>query len=135
MALRDSRNLTPALPRWESLDPDRVVFSFDDESDTLMVHFFGRGTAAYSEPVSDGHRDVYFLRISLTSDDVVGVQIEDFRARFAAEYPRTSDLLLVAERLGSEFGDVERSRSPEEIRSLRPNLLASLLRHLERVAA
>jgi len=135
MALRKSHDLTPVLPDWESLDLDRVVLSYDDASDTMMVHFGGRGVPAYGDPVSDGRRDVYLLRISFANDQIVGVQIEDFRARFSAEYSGADELLLLAERPGSEVSSTARPWQPEEVRELRPTVLSSLLRYLRDVAA
>ncbi len=135
MALRESHELIPVLPNLESIDLDRVVLSYDDASDTMMVHFRGRGIPAYGEPVSDGHRDVYLLRISFATDEVTGVQIEDFRARFTAEYPGADELLLLAERPGSELWSTARSWQPDEVGENSSNVVTSLLRYLRAVAA
>lgn len=135
MAIRDVHDLSPVLPDWESLDLERVVVSFDEPSDTMMVHFHGRGVPAYGEPVSDGRRDVYLLRVSFADDEIVGVQIEDYRARFLAEYPGAEELLLLADRPGSDWiGAVEPHRIADN-RALRPRALTSLLRYLRDIAA
>ncbi len=135
MALRKSHDLTPVLPDWESLDLDRVVLSYDDASDTMMVHFGGRGVPAYGDPVSDGRRDVYLLRISFANDQIVGVQIEDFRARFSTEYSGADELLLLAERPGSEVPGVLRHQRSDAAPTFQPRVLSSLLRYLRDVAA
>ena len=46
MAMNDLLTLEPRMPKSEEIDWQQVVFSYDRDSDTLMVHLFGRGRPA-----------------------------------------------------------------------------------------
>ena len=40
MALKDDTPLALKLPQLSTLDQDKIVFSYDEEADLLVVHFF-----------------------------------------------------------------------------------------------
>lgn len=91
------------------LDLQRVVISYDRASDTLMVHLFGRGRAAVSVPSPRPlTRDFVFLRIDPETDELVGVQIEDFLRLYVVDHPEMLHLLERAELRGITHEEVNR---------------------------
>lgn len=61
-----------ALPRIEDLDPKKLVLAYDSVSDTLFLHFYGRGRPAVSIEVAE---DVFY-RVDPETRDVVSIQVE-----------------------------------------------------------
>lgn len=92
------------LPRWpdpERIDPDGVRWTYWDDVDTLMVDLFGESRPAVSVPLDlGGDRDYLFLRIDPSTDDVVGVQIEDFLRYAVHRRPSLRGALVLAGRNG-----------------------------------
>lgn len=99
MAVNHHEPLRTFRPRWperETVDPERVGFTYDRPSDTLFVDFLGRPRPAVSVPenVGLGEVDVY-LRVEPVSEEVVGLQIEGVLA--ATDRPAwLHDALVVA---------------------------------------
>lgn len=58
-------------------DPTDVTFSYDRDSDSLMVHFFGDPRPTVSIPIDDPV-DALYIRLNLAADEVIGLQIEGF---------------------------------------------------------
>src|SRR5215208_934167 len=84
-------------PDRDRLDMARVVWSYRRDSDTLMVHIYGRGRPALSVPIDLGERDLFFLRVDPKTDEVVGFQIEDFLAHVIPRHPELVAALTFAE--------------------------------------
>ena len=94
MAVTDGYSPRPDFDRLREVDPDRVVVSYDRASDTLMVHFYGRGRPAVSVPSPQPvARDFVFLRFDPETDELVGVQIEDFLDLYVPQHPESLDWL------------------------------------------
>ena len=72
-----------------------VAFSYDRDSDTMMVHFFGAPRPAVSISIDDPD-DALYVRLDRTADEVVGLQIEGFIARFIGRHPEWADTLTIA---------------------------------------
>lgn len=90
----------------DDLDLRRVVVTYDRESDTLMLHFSGRGHPGVSVVIDD---DLY-VRLDRDRTRVLGLQIEGFLSRVAHERPELLDLLDVAELRGITLEQIARLR-------------------------
>ncbi|MEA2527795.1 MAG: hypothetical protein QOF73_5022, partial [Thermomicrobiales bacterium] len=91
------------------IDPDNVVFSYDRESDSLVIHLYGRGIPAVSILVTDE----LMLRWDRAAKRAVGLQINHFLSKVVLEHPEMIDALDVAELRGI---------NPEEIGQIRRDL-------------
>lgn len=77
----------------DDVDPGNVVITYDGDSDTLLIHFYGRGIPGVSVAAGDGA----MLRMDRERKRVIGVHIEHFLARFAQDHPDLLDVLDLAE--------------------------------------
>ena len=114
----------PKMPRSEDLDPRLMVVSYDDVSDTLMLHFFGQGRPAVSMEVRNG----FFLRVDPETHQVVGVQVEAFLSRAVIEDP---ELLEVAEAAGIPEQTIQRIRRRITPDAMKAAAASTLLRRLQ----
>lgn len=92
MALNDPLDgPTPAaLPiDLDALPVDSLIFDYDRESDTLLVHFYGRSRSAVSIEAGD-HA---YVRLDRAADRIVGLHLEHFRS---AVVPNHHELLAHA---------------------------------------
>ena len=96
-------DLVSLLPR---LDPRELVISYDHDSDTLMVHLYGRGIPGVSVPVADG----WMLRLNRETDELIGIQIENLLANAARRQPRLLRVLDAAELRGITPDEIDRVR-------------------------
>ncbi|MBX6723470.1 MAG: hypothetical protein IRY92_09585 [Dactylosporangium sp.] len=112
------------MPRSEDLDPRLMVVSYDDVSDTLMLHFFGQGRPAVSMEVRNG----FFLRVDPETHQVVGVQVEAFLSRAVIEDP---ELLEVAEAAGIPEQTIQRIRRRITPDAMKAAAASTLLRRLQ----
>lgn len=74
-------------------DFSRVAITFDQWSDTLIMHLYGFGVPGFSVPVKDG----VMFRLRMGSDEVIGVQVEGVLAHAVQEMPFLFDLIDIAE--------------------------------------
>ena len=112
----------------ESVDPDGVVVAYDQDSDTVHIHFFGRGLPAVSLNLSEE----MLIRWDRAGQRVVGLQIERFLTHVAPLHPELLDLLDVAELQGitaADIGYIRRSAA----QSRRGSVLDRLVRNLDTV--
>lgn len=116
------------MPRREDLDPRRIVVSYDDVSDTLMLHLFGRGRPAVSIETGNG----FFLRVDPGTHHVVGVQVEAFLSRAIVENP---DLLEVAEAAGIPEQKIQQVRGRISPESMKAAAARTLLRGFQPVTS
>jgi hypothetical protein len=104
MAMNDLLTLEPRMPKPEAIDWQRVVFSYDRDSDTLMVHLFGRGrpavTVAGAGPVD--------LRVDPVTQEIVGFQLEYFLSEAVFTDPK---YLQLAELAGVDAEEISKARS------------------------
>ena len=75
--------------------PRDVAFSYDRDSDTMMVHFFGTPRPAVSISIDDPN-DALYVRLDRAADEVVGLRIEGFITRFISRHPDWADTLSIA---------------------------------------
>lgn len=92
-------------------DSRTLTIGYDRRSDTLTVHFYGRGIPAVSMPVGDGERDAFYVRVDPTTNRPVGIQIEGFLSSFATEHPELVTLLDTAELRGITREEVDQYRT------------------------
>lgn len=90
----------------DELDLSRVVVTYDHESDTLMLHFSGRGQPGISVVADD---DLY-VRLDRERKRVLGLQIEGFLARVVPRHPALLDVLDVADLRGISLAEVAQLR-------------------------
>ncbi len=85
-----------------SLDLSRLVISYDRDSDTLMLHFFGQRVPGVSVPFDDH----LLVRMNRDRTMIIGLQIEGFLAHVARERPRLLTVLEAAELRGISRDEV-----------------------------
>lgn len=101
-------NIDLASPRLtiDDVDLHQVVVPCDRESDTLMIHSFGRGRPGVSVAVDD---DLH-LRLDRDRTRVLGMQIEGFVSRVSHERSELLDLLDSADLRGISLEQLARRR-------------------------
>ena len=109
MALNGSGEVTPWPSSPYAIDPDavaydRLAFSYDRDSDSLLVHFHGRGRAAVSIEVGDNA----YVRLDRAAGQIVGLHLENF---LRALVPRHPELLDHSAVFGIDHADVSRETS------------------------
>lgn len=81
--------------------PDQRPFDFlrtyDETSDTFLIHFYGRQPRTYSAPVHAGDHDPFMFLIDRDSGEVVGVHFENFIHGFVQHMPSAVKMLAGAE--------------------------------------
>ncbi len=75
--------------------PGDVTFSYDHDSDTMLIHFFGEPRLATSVPVDDPN-DVFHVLWDRAHDQIVGLQIEGIALDFVFRHPEMADTLAIA---------------------------------------
>jgi hypothetical protein len=91
----DKTGLQPTLASLipEDIDSGSVVITYDGDSDTLLIHFYGRGVPGVSVDAGGGA----MLRMDRERKRVIGVHIEHFLSLFARDHPDVLDILDLAE--------------------------------------
>jgi len=95
------------------LDLGATIVSYDRESDTLMLHLFGRGRPGISVVVGD----YLYLRMDRERKQVFGFQIEGFLSHVVRRRPELLDALDVAELRGitlEEVATLQRQMATEQ---------------------
>ena len=95
-----------APPKLDQLDARSVDVSYDAPSDTLLVHLFGR--EAPSVAVYDG--DYWFWLVNPDTEEVVGVQVEEFLSSAVVDHPYLVQALEFAELRGLTMDNVQTIR-------------------------
>jgi hypothetical protein len=98
--------LTELASLVDRLDPTKVIFSYDHDSDTLVIHLTGRGRPGVSLPVAQG----WMLRLDRETDELIGIQIEGVLARAARVHPKLLGVLDLAELRGITPDEIDRVR-------------------------
>lgn len=96
---------TIRLPGHE-IDPDKLVLSYDRPSDMLLIFLDGRERRS----VVIAGQDYGFALVDPATNELVGVQIEDFLARAVKAQPHLIDLLNYAELRGMTIDEVRQER-------------------------
>src|SRR3712207_3966934 len=96
------RHIDPKPFRWDAVDPNKAVLSYDRPSDTLLVHLAGRGRPSISVPVD---RYLYVM-VDPDTEEVIGIHIEGFLAQAVKEHPRQIDILDYGALRGITSGEV-----------------------------
>lgn len=91
-------------PKWPELadifSKGKLTFTYDAASDTMFVDFYGPGRPAVSVEIERGDHDYVFQRVDLETQEVIGLQIEDFLAYAVYQDPYMLDALDFAELVG-----------------------------------
>lgn len=125
MAMIEQRSDAPPrqLPTADDVDLANVSVSYDRDSDMLLIHFTDRGRAGVVDYVSS----VLATLVDVETEEVVGLQVEDFLGKVVASNPRHLDLLEVAELRGITPHEVAALRGAAPIDDRRRSAVASLL--------
>jgi hypothetical protein len=104
---RSARSFRPRWPSLDTIDPSRAAMNYWSDIDTLMIDFSGQARPAVSVPLDvGGDRDFVFLRVDPSTEEVVGLQIEDVVAHAVRERPALRHALGEAETHGTTAKDV-----------------------------
>jgi hypothetical protein len=103
-----TRTFNPKWPKPHSLDFKQVVTLYDHLSDTLIVHFYGLGRPAVSVPMENQPTDQAFLLVDARTEEVVGIQIEEFLSEVVHQEPR---FLQLAELAGVDRTELDAIRN------------------------
>ena len=79
MALTETRELKPKLPRLEDIDEGEIRLDYDKRSDSLWVSFVG-GAQPVVNVYAETDDDLMYLVDSVT-EEVVGLEIDRFLER------------------------------------------------------
>lgn len=120
MAMTDMRTFSPKLPNLNEIGLDQIAFDYDARSDTLLVSLAGAPQPAISVLI-DGNR---YYRVDPETEDVVGFYVENFLAQAVYDAP---GLLVIADLVGIDHGEVERIRARLTPEQQRRAAVASLL--------
>ena len=124
MAVNRTNEAAQWPPSLYAIDPnavayDRLAFSYDRDSDTLLVHFHGRGQAAVSIEVGDNA----YVRLDRAAGQIVGLHLENF---LRAIVPRHPELLDHSAVFGIDPADVSRETSGSSSEANKRSALAAL---------
>ncbi len=111
----------------DNLDPTQFRFSYNDLSDTVYVHFFGKPLAAVSVWIDEG----LYLRVSLPDERLVGLQFEYFLSHVVQEHP---EWLPLAELAGIPAEAIEKARDAIDIERRRAAVVIPILEQLQLLA-
>ncbi len=92
MAMKEQRPVTPKRPDLDAIDFEKVSFSYDRESDTLILRLFGREPTAVILPGNE-HVDLW---LDPETHEIIGFQIEGYLSHVVREHPRFLDLAELA---------------------------------------
>lgn len=114
MDVVETRRFNPRWPEPDSLVFEDVVVLYDRLSDTLIVHFFGYGRPAVSVPMENQPEDYAFLLVDARTDEVVGIQIEEFLSEVVLQEPRFLQLAELAGIGHAELDAIRRDIRPAD---------------------
>lgn len=77
--------------------PFHLLRTYDEESDTFLIYFYGRGLKTYSAPVHAGDHDPFMFLIERDTDQIVGVHFENFIHDFVQRVPSAAKMLANAD--------------------------------------
>lgn len=115
---------TPILPRFDEIDPSKVLVRYDDNTDTMHVHFSGRPQPAVIVAVTD----CVNLRVNVELHQVVGLQIDDYLSYAIQQIPV---LIGLAELAGIESSTVEAARQTIPVERKRESALRAILNDIK----
>lgn len=123
-------------PKWPDILPkSQFRITYDRPADTLFVDFYGEARPASSEPLDTGDRDYIFVRVDPLTDEVVGVQIEDFLAYAVKVNPNFVEPLTIAAMRGMTEQEAEDLRQWARVQMGEGAEGYDLVRDVERLGA
>lgn len=111
----------------EELDAAQFCFNYNDLSDTVYVHFFGKPLPAVSIWIDAG----LYLLVSLPDERLVGLQFEYFLSNVVQEHP---EWLPLGELAGIPAEAIEQARDAIDIERRRAAVVMPILKQLELLA-
>ncbi len=94
----DIMNLDPRWPGWADVrSKNQYTVSYDAVSDTLYFDFYGPGKPAVNVEIDKGDHDYLFQRVDVDTQEVIGLQVDDFLAYAIHLDPYVFDVLDFAE--------------------------------------
>lgn len=125
------RTFHPRWPDHRAIEPGLLVFNYWHEIDTLMVDFTGQNPPAVSVPLDlGGERGYFFLRLDPVTEEVVGLQIEDFLDYAIDRHPYLLDALDLATLHGITPAEIARSRPKPARNASKEAVMAALFAEL-----
>ena len=119
----------PKVPDVKNLHMDHLRFVSERATDTMFVDFSVQVRPASSVPLDIGDRGDSFVRVDPKTDEIVGLQIEDFLAYAVEQNPAFAELLGFAEWRGVGESEADalrrRARNPADPRSFLAALRSS----------
>jgi hypothetical protein len=101
------REVIPKPYNPDEIDPARLAMYYDRQSDTLLIHFHGRGRYSISVPIAD----YLYVMVNPYTEIVVGIHIEGFLAQAVRDVPEAIGLLDYAELRGITLAEVRALQS------------------------
>ena len=129
MVMQHERTLLERAVAVVNDHPRDIAFSYDRDSDTMMVHFFGTPRPAVSISIDDPD-DALYVRLDRVADEVVGLQIEGFLTRFIFRHPDWADTLSTALLRGITREDAVAAAAQARHQTPQVAVVGHLLEHL-----
>ncbi len=92
--VQDIARETPSTPE---VRPFHLLRTYDEESDTFLIYFYGRGLKTFSAPIHAGDHDPFMFLIERDSGQIVGVHFENFLHEFVQRMPSAAKMLANAD--------------------------------------
>ena len=135
----DEPDIMELHPKWpdvaDVLTKQQYTAVYDGVSDTFYFDFYGPGRAAVNVEIDKGDHDYMFQRVDVETQEVVGLQIDDFLAYAVSQDPYFLDVLAFAELhhvTPDQAVAIRRALSRAQDHSASP---ASFLDHVEKMTA
>lgn len=126
-----AQELNPRWPTLDSIDVTRIDVGYDRDSDILLARFDDRALNAAVHYVGD----YLALLVDLETEEVVGLQVEDFLARAVGEDPGLPTLLDLADLRGITRDEVAMLHASQTPDARKRAAVAVLLGDLARLTA
>jgi len=126
-------------PKWPDLGfvlaRNQYTLAYDGVSDTLFIDFYGPGRPAVNVEVERGDHDYLFQRVDVETEEIVGIQIEDFLAYAVHLDPILLDALDIVELNGIDPNQIRAIKRQHPFSQDRQPTAASFLGLLAKLTA
>jgi len=117
---------TPVVP--DDIDGSRLLFGYNDDADTLYVHFYDRDRPTVSVDVNE----YLYLLVDSRDQQVVGLQIEGYLFYVVRKHP---EWLPLADLAGIPADDIAKAREAIDINRRREAAVMPILKELNLLAS
>jgi hypothetical protein len=130
------RTFHPRWPARSAIDAERVTFNYWHEIDTLVVDFTGGNAPAVSVPLDLGDdRHYMYLRLDPTTENVRGLQIEEFLAYAVHRHPALLDTLDLASLHGITAAEISNFHRNLDQVSRKCDVVTAIVNEIEELSA